>query len=330
MFRFLQPAFARLTSRTPAPMEPGSPIRTFADIAADALTLSRNDEALADCVDIAMTTLDPDGAGETALTPPANATRKSTPSVADPPRPASDGPFDPTPPSPLPDPVTPVHEPDEVTGVLQEAALSVPDAQFDESDQVLDVPQTTLPSVPDPQPGEPDQLSDATHGHPFSVPTTPPCKPSTPELRPRKGASRRSTVPTRPKRPGPTSGQLPVVPRLRRRQGPGKTGQTSIRKPIAAGGRLDATTPVLVPRPSWLTFTAGRALREIRRYQLQTDLLLPPAPFRRLVREISHEYRPETRWQSAAIEALQEAIESSMVSMFECTSPPRAASNAQP
>ena len=61
------------------------------------------------------------------------------------------------------------------------------------------------------------------------------------------------------------------------------------------------------------------ALREIRRYQKSTDLLIRKLPFQRVVREIAQDYKSDLRFQSSAIEALQEATESYIVSMFEDT-----------
>ena len=49
------------------------------------------------------------------------------------------------------------------------------------------------------------------------------------------------------------------------------------------------------------------ALREIRRYQKSTELLIRKLPFQRLVREIAQDYRSELRFQAEAIRALQEA-----------------------
>ncbi|POS73313.1 histone H3v [Diaporthe helianthi] len=63
-----------------------------------------------------------------------------------------------------------------------------------------------------------------------------------------------------------------------------------------------------------------RALREIRQYQRTTDLLLLKLPFARLVREVAISFRPigeEFRWQSQAIQALQEAAEAFLVHLFE-------------
>lgn len=61
------------------------------------------------------------------------------------------------------------------------------------------------------------------------------------------------------------------------------------------------------------------ALREIRRYQKSTDLLLRKLPFQRLVREIAQDFKNDLRFQGTAILALQEASESYLVSLFEDT-----------
>ncbi|KAL2007295.1 hypothetical protein VTN00DRAFT_8733 [Thermoascus crustaceus] len=66
------------------------------------------------------------------------------------------------------------------------------------------------------------------------------------------------------------------------------------------------------------------ALKEIRRYQRSYDLLLRKLPFARLVREVALDLLPaevgaELRWQSHAIQALQEAAEAFLVHLFEDT-----------
>ncbi|EOA37273.1 hypothetical protein CARUB_v10010862mg [Capsella rubella] len=61
------------------------------------------------------------------------------------------------------------------------------------------------------------------------------------------------------------------------------------------------------------------ALREIRKYQKSTDLLIRKLPFQRLVREISQDYKVDLRFQSHAILALQEAAEAYLVGLFEDT-----------
>ncbi len=61
------------------------------------------------------------------------------------------------------------------------------------------------------------------------------------------------------------------------------------------------------------------ALREIRKYQKSTDLLLRKIPFQRLVREVAQEFKADLRFQSHAIMACQEAAEVYLVSIFEDT-----------
>ena len=65
-------------------------------------------------------------------------------------------------------------------------------------------------------------------------------------------------------------------------------------------------------------------LREIRKYQASSELLLRKLPFQRLVREVTNEIvqadgLDEKRFQSTAILALQEASEAYLVGLFEDT-----------
>lgn len=59
------------------------------------------------------------------------------------------------------------------------------------------------------------------------------------------------------------------------------------------------------------------ALREIRKYQKNGDLLVPMLPFQRLVREVSQDYKSDLRFQSSAMMALQESVEAYLVGVFE-------------
>ena len=61
------------------------------------------------------------------------------------------------------------------------------------------------------------------------------------------------------------------------------------------------------------------ALREIRKYQKSTELLIRKLPFQRLVREIAQDFQTDLRFQSTAILALQEAAEAYLVGLFEDT-----------
>ena len=59
------------------------------------------------------------------------------------------------------------------------------------------------------------------------------------------------------------------------------------------------------------------ALREIRRFQKSTDLLIRRLPFQRLVREIAQEFKSDLRFQTSAVQAIQEAAEAYLVGLFE-------------
>ena len=59
------------------------------------------------------------------------------------------------------------------------------------------------------------------------------------------------------------------------------------------------------------------ALREIRRYQKSTDLLISRLPFRRLVREIAQDFKTDLRFAVQTMAALQEAAEAYLVGLFE-------------
>ena len=61
------------------------------------------------------------------------------------------------------------------------------------------------------------------------------------------------------------------------------------------------------------------ALREIRRYQKSTELLIRKLPFQRLVREVAQDFKSEPKFQSHAIQALQEASEAYLIGLFEDT-----------
>ncbi|KAJ1443051.1 Histone-fold [Sesbania bispinosa] len=61
------------------------------------------------------------------------------------------------------------------------------------------------------------------------------------------------------------------------------------------------------------------ALREIRKYQKSTELLIKKLQFQRLVKEITQYFKADHRFQSNAIAALQEAVEAYLVGLFEDT-----------
>ncbi len=61
------------------------------------------------------------------------------------------------------------------------------------------------------------------------------------------------------------------------------------------------------------------ALRDIRKYQRSTDLLLRKAPFNRLCREIAQDFKNDLRFTTTSLLALQEAAETHLVSLFQDT-----------
>ena len=79
----------------------------------------------------------------------------------------------------------------------------------------------------------------------------------------------------------------------------------------AAGGMKDRK------KMRWRPGTV--ALREVKKYQKGVANLLPRAPFQRLVRSIVTDMDHELRFQSAALQALQEASEAYIVGIFEDT-----------
>ncbi|KAL1783085.1 histone H3-like centromeric protein A [Sigmodon hispidus] len=123
-----------------------------------------------------------------------------------------------------------------------------------------------------------------------------PRKPKTPTRRPS------SPVP-RPSRPSPSP-----------RQQPGSRGRRS-------------SSPV--PRPSRPSIHLGTSslhrrrkflwLKEVKKLQKSTDLLLRKRPFSRVVREICEKFSRgmDLRWQAQALLALQEAAEAFLVHLFE-------------
>lgn len=60
------------------------------------------------------------------------------------------------------------------------------------------------------------------------------------------------------------------------------------------------------------------ALREIRRYQKSTELLIRKLPFQRLVREIAQDFKTDLRFQSAAIGALQVSLAGGPAAGWKC------------
>ena len=81
------------------------------------------------------------------------------------------------------------------------------------------------------------------------------------------------------------------------------TGGKAPRKQLATKAALkSAPSTGEVNEPHRYRLGTG-TLREIRRYQKSTELLISKLPFQRLVREIAQDFKTDLRYQSAAIGA---------------------------
>ena len=76
---------------------------------------------------------------------------------------------------------------------------------------------------------------------------------------------------------------------------------------------IPAENAVRVSR--WRPGTA--ALREIRKLQKGTELLIRKLPFQRLVREVAEDRKPGVRLQAGAIDSLQHTTEAMIIELFE-------------
>lgn len=117
---------------------------------------------------------------------------------------------------------------------------------------------------------------------------------------------------------------------VRTKTAPGATGGKSPRKTVGAksGKRAKKRQRLTFPRKSNKAGTPGVkrtvrwrpgtvALRDIKRYQNTTNMLLRRLPFQKLVREICQDWKSDMRWQASALLALQEATEGFMIKLFE-------------
>ena len=89
-------------------------------------------------------------------------------------------------------------------------------------------------------------------------------------------------------------------------------------KPIAKTMKKTAPADGGIKERKKMKFKPGTvALREIKKYQKSTDLLLPRAPFQKLVRSICQDIDSDIRFQAQALLALQESAEAYLTGVFE-------------
>ncbi|GAA0170656.1 hypothetical protein Leryth_019669 [Lithospermum erythrorhizon] len=118
---------------------------------------------------------------------------------------------------------------------------------------------------------------------------------------------------------------------MARQKTPAKRSKGRITKrKLPAAGATTSASPSTPQRKSPRKNTEGtlqrkkyrarpgtKALREIRKFQKTVHLLIPAAPFIRLVKEISNYYAPNIfRWQAEGLVCLQEAAEDYLVALF--------------
>ena len=111
--------------------------------------------------------------------------------------------------------------------------------------------------------------------------------------------------------------KLPGSSKALRKQPQPKTKKTKKKGKAQGGGKTSSASQKGTKKPR--RYRSGTvALREIRRYQKSTELLIRKLPFQRLVREIAQDLgKKDVRFQSEAIIALQEASEAYLVGLLE-------------
>ena len=99
------------------------------------------------------------------------------------------------------------------------------------------------------------------------------------------------------------------------------TKDKTVSKGSAAGSKVDSKQAAQALSRKRSTKPGQAAIREIKKYQKSTELLLRKLPFQRLVREVMQgdDRASEFRFQSQALLALQEAAEAYIVGLFEDT-----------
>jgi histone H3 len=96
------------------------------------------------------------------------------------------------------------------------------------------------------------------------------------------------------------------------------TGGKAPRKVVSAKSARKSVPPAEVQAPKKNRFKPGSvALKEIRKYQKTTDLLIRKRPFQRMVRELCKVKNGDMRFQASAIVAFQEAVENFLTNLIE-------------
>ncbi|KAL0265990.1 UNVERIFIED_CONTAM: hypothetical protein PYX00_011707 [Menopon gallinae] len=99
------------------------------------------------------------------------------------------------------------------------------------------------------------------------------------------------------------------------------TGGKAPRKQIASKAARKTSQPTPQTATKRTHYKPGTlALKEIRRYQNSTELLIRKLPFQRLVRNIAQQYKADVRFQGSALACVQESLETFLTYYFEMAS----------
>ena len=99
-------------------------------------------------------------------------------------------------------------------------------------------------------------------------------------------------------------------------QTPAKHANSNLPPPLLPGETGQSTKTVKAGRKPRRNRSGTVALRQIRRFQKSTELLLPKLPFQRVVREIAHAITNDIRFTATSLLALQEASETFVVELL--------------
>lgn len=144
-------------------------------------------------------------------------------------------------------------------------------------------------------------------------------RPSTPRARPSNGTSTRVSRNSPNVTSASSAEETSEAPMTRRSfQTARKSTNPRSREPIELTRILETKTARKNPNPALPRVSQGLvkrkvrryrpgtlALKEIRRFQKSTELLIRKLPFQRLVREIAQSYKLDLRFQPSAIECMQ-------------------------
>ena len=97
------------------------------------------------------------------------------------------------------------------------------------------------------------------------------------------------------------------------------TGGKAPRKQLATKAVRKAALPIGGCKKPHHYRPGTVALREIRKYQKSTDLLLCKLPFQRFVREVTQNVRGDLHFQATALATSQEASKAYLIGLLEDT-----------